>query len=57
MDSLVDCGNFFLTVIKYINSGKFTLWTGEKIIDPIILKENTNTEIIKPIFLNLQSFL
>ena len=57
MDILVDCGNFFLTVIKYINSGKFTLWTGEKIIDPIILKENTNTEIIKPIFLNLQSFL
>ena len=57
MDILVDCGNFFLTVIKYINSGKFTLWTGEKIIGPIILKENTNTEIIKPSFLNLQSFL
>ena len=47
----------FLNCDKYLNCGKFTLWGAEKTIGIIILKANTNIEIIKAYSLNLLSFL
>ena len=46
-----------MTVEKFIGSGKVTSLAAEKIIGLIILKANTNIEIIKTYILNLEQKL